>query len=383
MNTFWLKIAGLAVLVLGLIILVAVLLPSKPQPVEELENERQVQEVGDTKLPPQAKPEPPEPIHTDVKIVELTLQPSKAPEPAQKYLLLPKADEQTDVDAVPLYEKAAQSLPKDPQIEERIRTWRKTTLDKLPRQQVQSTLQQLKTTLQLVEQATRCKQCNWPPFEPGTLPENLSEYRKITFVLAVQARLQIAQGQYDQAVRTIQTGLAMARHMGEAPNLTQGLVGVAIGAVMFRELEQFIQAPDSPNLYQALSALPKPPVDLTKTIELEIENLNLKQYNFLVRQQFEKQLKPAQDRVRLTMNRLNRHAAALQCLEALRLYAAAHNGKFPDELSNITEVNIPDDPITQKPFVYSRTGSKAVLEGPAPEGATAKEAIRYELNLKE
>lgn len=381
MNTFWLKIAGLAVLVLGLIILVAVFLPSKPQPVEEPEYERQVQKVGDTKLPSQAKPEPPQAIHTDVKIVELTLQPSKAPEPAQKYQLLPKADEQTDVDAVPLYEKAAQSLPKDPQIEERIRTWRKTTLDKLPRQQVQSTLQQLKPTLQLIEQATRCKQCNWPPFEPGTLPENLSEYRKIVFVLSVQARLQIAQGQYDQAVRTIQTGCAMARHMVEAPNLTQGLVGVAIGAVMFRELEQFIQAPDSPNLYQALSALPKPPVDLTKTIELEIENLN--QYNFLVRRQFEKQLKPAHDRVRLIMNRLNRHAAVLQCLEALRLYAAAHDSKFPDELSNITEVNIPDDPTTQKPFVYSRTGSKAVLEGPPPEGAGAEEAIRYELNLKE
>ena len=381
MNTFWLKIAGLAVVVLGLIILVAVFLPSKPQPVEQPENERQVQKVGDTKLPSQAKPEPPEATHADVKIVELTLHPSKAPEPAQMYLLLPKADEQTDADAVPLYEKAVQSLPKDPQIEERIRTWLKTPFDKLPRQQVQSTLQQLKTTLQLVKQAARCKQRNWPPFKPQTLPENLSEYRKIAFALAIQARLQIAQGQYDQAVGTIQTGCAMARHMGEAPNLTQGLVGVSIGALMCRELEQFIQPPDSPNLYQALSALPKPPVDLTKTIELEIENL--KQYNFLVRKQFEKILKPAHDRVRLIMNRLNRHVTALQCLEALRLYAGAHDGKFPNELSSVTEVTIPDDPITQQPFVYSRTGYKAVLEGPPPKGEGAKEAISYELNLKE
>ncbi|UCF16698.1 MAG: hypothetical protein JSW59_04385, partial [Phycisphaerales bacterium] len=84
------------------------------------------------------------------------------------------------------------------------------------------------------------------------------------------------------------------------------------------------------------------------------------------------------------MNRLDRHVAALQCVEALRLYAAVHDGKFPKELSTITEVPVPADPVMQKPFVYRSTGSSAVLEAPAPEGATQKwDAIRYELSLKE
>lgn len=313
--------------------------------------------------------------------VELTLHPAKAPKPRNKYQLLPRAKEQSGADALPLYEKAVQSLPKDSQRDQKIRQWVKTPLNKLPRKQVQSTLQQLRATLQLVEQAARCKQCNWPPFKPGTLPKNLSEYRKLAFVLAVQARLQIAQGQYDQAVRTIQTGLAMARHMGEAPNLAQGLVGLAIGAVMLNQMEALVQAPDAPNLYRALQELPKPLVDLTKTMELEIANL--RKYNFLLRRQFEKQLKPAHDRVRQTMNRLDRHVAALQCVEALRLYAGAHNGKFPNALTDITRVPIPTDPITQKPFVYSRTGSKAVLEAPAPKGAKPKDAMQYKLTLKE
>jgi hypothetical protein len=173
----------------------------------------------------------------------------------------------------------------------------------------------------------------------------------------------------------------MAKHLGEAPNLTQNLVGVAIGALMCRELEQFVQGPDSPNLYKALGALPKPLVDVTKTIELEIANL--KNYNFLLRRQFEKQLKPAHERVRMIMNRLDRNVAALQCVEALRLYTAAHDGKFPKELSSITGVPVPNDPVMQKPFVYRRTGSDAVLEAPAPKGATEREAIRYELKLKE
>ncbi|MHC4087318.1 MAG: hypothetical protein ACYSU3_20280 [Planctomycetota bacterium] len=313
--------------------------------------------------------------------VELTLHSANAPKPPNKYQLLPKANEQSDADAVPLYEKAVQSLSRDSQRDQKIRQWLKTPLNKLPRKQIESTLQQFKPTLRLVEQAAGCKQCNWPPVKIGTLPNNLPEYRTVAYILSLQARLQIAQGQYDQAVRTIQTGLAMARRMGEAPDLSQGLVGVAIGAVILNQMEALVQAPDSPDLYQALQALPEPLVDLTKTIDLEIANL--KNYNFLLRWQFEKQLKPAHDRVRLTMKRLDRNVAALQCVEALRLYAGAHNGKFPNALTDITRVSIPTDPITKKPFVYHRTGSAVILEAPAPKGAIPEYAMQYKLTLKE
>lgn len=312
--------------------------------------------------------------------VSLTLHPAKAPRPRNKYRLLPKSDQQNEADAVPLYEKAVQSLPANLQTKQ-ISQWLKTPLDKLPRQQVQSTLQQLKPTLRLVEQAARCKQCNWPAVKAGALPSNLREYRTLAYILSLQARFQIAQGQYDQAVQTIQTGFAMARHMSEGPAITQGLVGVAIASIMLNQVEALIQVHEAPNLYWALQELPEPLVDLAKTIDLEIANL--KQYNFLLRRQFEKQLKPAHDRVRLTMNRLDRHVAALQCIEALRLYAAVHNGKFPNALTEITKISIPNDPITKKPFVYRRTGSEAVLEAPAPKGAKPKDAMRYQLTLKE
>ncbi len=43
------------------------------------------------------------------RTVGLTLHPAKAPEPAQKYRLLPKAEELSDADAVPLYEKAVEN----------------------------------------------------------------------------------------------------------------------------------------------------------------------------------------------------------------------------------------------------------------------------------
>ena len=59
--------------------------------------------------------------------------------------------------------------------------------------------------------------------------------------------------------------------------------------------------------------------------------------------------------------RLDRRVAALRVVEAIRLYAASHDGKLPDDLTQITEVPVPEDPATGKPFEYRRDGAAAVL----------------------
>ncbi len=303
-------------------------------------------------------------VPVDGLTVELTLHPAKAPEPAQKYQLLPKAEEQTDADAAPLYEKALQTLPKNFQTEQTSQ-WLKTPPAKLPRQQVQSTLQQFKPTLQFLEQAAKCKQCDWSYeyVDDETQSQNLRGYRTLIFLLALQVRFQIAQGQYDKALYTMQTGFAMAKHLGNGPTLVDGFVAISTGTFICRQLEQFVQRPDAPNLYWALRDLPQPFIDLTQ--QSKLEDLDIR------------------ETAHLLVNRLDRHVAALQCVEAIRLYAGAHDGKFPNELSSITEVPVPNDPVMQKPFVYRCTGPDAVLEAPAPKGATERDAIRYELKLKE
>jgi hypothetical protein len=75
-------------------------------------------------------------------------------------------------------------------------------------------------------------------------------------------------------------------------------------------------------------------------------------------------LLPAITTTRVAMVRNDRHIAALRMLEALRIYGAAHDGKLPDRLEDITEVPIPDDPVTGFPFEYRREGEKAILTGP-------------------
>ncbi len=308
-------------------------------------------------------------------MAKLTVYPAKDSKAGQKYQLLVKADEQSEADAAGLYEKAAKSLPENINPKQ-LKQWSDTPPDKLPRKQVEKTLQRFKASVGLVEQATLCKKCELPKED-----KNLNSYRNLAYVLALQARLQIAEGKYDEAIGTMQTGLTMGNHIGQVPNIIHGLVGVAISALMVRQVEELVQLPDAPSLYGALKALPKPFIDLNKHIELEIENLK-KHKNPLALKQLEEQ-KPAHDRIRVIMKRLDRNIAVLQCVEALRLYAGTSEGKFPKELSNITEVDVPGDPVTDKPFVYSLTGSKAVLKGPAPKGARAEEALRYELNLKE
>jgi len=62
--------------------------------------------------------------------------------------------------------------------------------------------------------------------------------------------------------------------------------------------------------------------------------------------------------------RLDRRVAALRVVEAIRLYAASHDGKLPEELNQVTEVPAPEDPATGKPFEYRRDGAPAVLALP-------------------
>lgn len=62
--------------------------------------------------------------------------------------------------------------------------------------------------------------------------------------------------------------------------------------------------------------------------------------------------------------RTQRQLAALRVIEALRMSAAAHDGRLPEQLSDIAEVPIPADPVTGQPFGYRLEGETAHLSGP-------------------
>ncbi len=78
----------------------------------------------------------------------------------------------------------------------------------------------------------------------------------------------------------------------------------------------------------------------------------------------------------------DRDLAMLRCVEAIRMYAAGHDGKLPQALSDITAVPIPADPVYGRGFSYQAADGKAVLESPAPAGEPEKDGLRYEITIR-
>jgi hypothetical protein len=87
--------------------------------------------------------------------------------------------------------------------------------------------------------------------------------------------------------------------------------------------------------------------------------------------------------IRLADVRLDRQLDALQCIEAIRLHAAAHQGMLPATLDAITDAPTPIDPATGTPFHYEVNGDSATLSAPLPPGAPDHHSykIRYVLKL--
>ncbi len=78
-------------------------------------------------------------------------------------------------------------------------------------------------------------------------------------------------------------------------------------------------------------------------------------------------LTPAIRSIIIAQLMVDRRLDAIQCIEAIRIYGAAH-GKFPDGLEDISEAPVPIDVATGLPFGYRVQGKHAVLSAPSPSG---------------
>jgi hypothetical protein len=92
---------------------------------------------------------------------------------------------------------------------------------------------------------------------------------------------------------------------------------------------------------------------------------------------------PALIKVRRAQARLDQRIALLRHLEAIRIYATEHNGKFPSALVDIS-LPLPDDPFTGKPFRYHVDGTVAHLRGTPPAGEEKNPGfnVRYEVTIR-
>lgn len=314
---------------------------------------------------------------SEPRVTALALAPA-ALESGQRYSLLVPADDQVEGDAVPLYSGAVAKMPTNINSGQ-LTEWTRLPLDELPLAEADAFLERAKPCLGAIAQATRRKDCDWPAFVAGQLPSHLSEYRLLTFIVCLKARVEVARRQYEDAIGTLQMGLTMARQIGEAPTLTQSLVGIAMASVMFRGIDDLVQAPDSPNLYAALQALPRPLIDVETPIASELKALETTEYPAAVRNALREQVQPAYERIRQLARRSSSEIGARQCIEALRHFTATHEGRLPTQLSEIEGIELPDDPVTGEPYTYRVDGAEAVLQTGVPEGGRPRESMRFEI----
>jgi hypothetical protein len=450
--------------------------------------------------------------------IRLTIAPTNPPTPALKFALLPELRDQVPGDAAPVYKQAIEVyeklklLPGDRvalfELEDR---WQNMPVAELPCEQVRRHLERYRDLYQLLDKAARSETCDFGLPERlrqkgiGALLPEVQTMREFARLLALRARLELAEGHPERSLRTLRLGLSMARQIGDSATVISSLVGNAIAHLLLGQLETVLTHPRTPNLYWSLTDLPAPFLDLHRPLEgerisaygtfpgllqvitdpdcppftsqqiemlvktaLGIQEIDLKYLNRvllarsilkkheaakkaliasgrpwekveamphvqaallhafleydLVHDEMRKWLSfpyyqaephllevesrlrlsrvrndpdtpairlaplllPALNKVILARARLDRRVAALRCLEAVRLHAASHGGKWPASLEEIKQVPVPVDPITGKSFVYRLEGERALLEAPPiprlPNNAGY--ALSFELTLK-
>src|SRR5947209_1955988 len=100
------------------------------------------------------------------------------------------------------------------------------------------------------------------------LPD-VQQLRDLANPLKLQAQLEIADGHFTEAVRILRIGYTMAKHANQADTLISSLVGTAIAQLMTDQATELSQIPGAPNLYWALTDLPRPLINLREAMQAE------------------------------------------------------------------------------------------------------------------
>jgi len=197
----------------------------------------------------------------------LNVAPAPIPKPSLKYLLLPDRDASNSDNAATLYYRSlalffeSQRLLEDSH-EEYWEKWLHAPLEELRAEEVLAKLSAYDSLLREVEIASRCRRCDWQLNDRregmGLVVPDLPGFRHLGRVLIIRARREIALGNHETALAYLRTGFALSHHLGEGPFGIHVLVGAAIGNWLCDSLEELSQTTGAPNLYWALTTLPRP-----------------------------------------------------------------------------------------------------------------------------
>jgi hypothetical protein len=208
--------------------------------------------------------------------IRLTVYPEGLTTPAQKYRLLPEGRDLVPGNAAVLYYRAMTVFAENATLLDELNSgiwdkWLEMPLAELPLDEVSSKLEIFQRLFRQLDQAALRRHCDWQlndrPEGIGLILPEIQKVRNVTRVLAVRVRYHVAGRRYAEAVQVLGTGYAMARHLGEGPTIIHVLVAAAIAHILDYRLEEMLQQRGAPNLYWALTVLPRPYFDPQPAID--------------------------------------------------------------------------------------------------------------------
>jgi hypothetical protein len=211
------------------------------------------------------------------RVVPMTLHPAGPSVPAMRYQLLPDLRDIHPGNAALAYYRAFSpewypNFTRHPEFTH-FQEWLDLPLAKAPLEEVYSgvTINMLRE----LDRGARLESCDWqmlPRLRQDSLAmliPDLQGFRPLSVALALRGRLELRERTFDKAVYTLQTGLTLGKHVGEGPTLVGYLIGNACTAHMLQVAEEFVQQPGAPNLYWALTDLPRPLIDVRRPLQGE------------------------------------------------------------------------------------------------------------------
>jgi hypothetical protein len=432
---------------------------------------------------------------------ELTVSPRAIERPLTKYRLLPAEYELHDGNAAPILLR----LPWEQTLYFSKEVPKLAHYSEIPLNDPVFKGNEIFPFFQRIKRAAYRKTADWQypigeePFGEILLPDVQGARNVVGYGLSAWIRQRLAQGKLDQAREGICVGLAVVRHYGRTPFTITQLVCCAVDSMFIPRIAELISQPDSPNLYWALTQLPRPLVDVRPAIEMEqrflqmtvpgLDDLrqihtkeewtgralavikffrdsdqNLRFEPGVNAAAFERVVKTARaelpawteggvkrveemsdgeaalrwlldgyDDVMAEMaalqsldpptalpclaalntrikdyqatmgasksyvavatanvyilpHKLQREIDALRIVEAIRNYAAGHGARLPESLDKITDLPIPNDPFTGKPFHYDVKDGVGTLSGdtiPLPDPERPPASIRYTIRVRQ
>jgi len=219
----------------------------------------------------------------NLHVEKIVLYPAPEPRPALRYQLLPPIVDRRPGNAAVFYNRIpAERTPffRDYKLLSKVAGLQMAPLAELRQQEAQSAIGSSADVLDDLHRAARSEYCDWQVLirEKEFYSLNLAEFQETrTFArtLAAWVRREIAVGDYSAAVDGLQTGYALGRDVSRAPFAVPGLIGIVIAGMMDYQVETLIRQPDAPNLYWALSGLPRPFFDLRENFQGEMYSLCL------------------------------------------------------------------------------------------------------------